>query len=108
MHTETPAYQSADLPIRNIAESDLGSADALYRLTFGSAESRLVELRRYLALPLAGAPTVIAPSANSDAQEILARCGFAFVRSTRHMRHGMLPRPRQRSRIYGQEGFAIG
>ncbi len=65
-------------------------------------------LRAALTLPLAGTPTVIAPSLNGDAQEVLARCGFTVVRSTRHMRRGLLPRPRQRSRIYGQESFAIG
>jgi hypothetical protein len=108
MQTDTPLHHPRDLVISRMAESDLGAADALYRLALGSAESRLVELRRYLALPLAGAPTVIAPSANSDAQELLTRCGFAFVRSTRHMRRGTLPRPRRRSRIYGQESFAIG
>ncbi len=65
-------------------------------------------LRAALALPLAGPPTVIAPSANSDAQALLTRCGFNIASSTRHMRRGILPRPRKRSQIYGQESFAIG
>lgn len=65
-------------------------------------------LRAAMALPLAGPPTVIAPSANGDAQRLLARCGFTLVRSTRHMRRGTLPHPRLRSSIYGQESFASG
>ncbi len=36
--------------LRRLTEADVGAADAIFRSAFGAAESRTVELRRYLAL----------------------------------------------------------
>lgn len=73
----------------------------------GPAEAEAL-LAAALTLPLDGPPIVIAPGGNPEAAALLPRHGFRLVRATRHMRRGSLSAPRGRSRIFGQESFAVG
>ncbi|HEX3272086.1 MAG TPA: GNAT family N-acetyltransferase [Ktedonobacterales bacterium] len=65
-------------------------------------------LAHALALPYAEAPSVLVPTLNCDATDLLERIGFTSSRELRHMRHGGEPGLQRRERIYGQASFAIG
>jgi predicted N-acetyltransferase YhbS len=65
-------------------------------------------LAHALTLPYSEAPSVLVPSLNRDATDLLERAGFTSSRELRHMRHGGEPALQRRERLYGQASFAIG
>lgn len=73
-----------------------------------SVEDAADLLEAAFSLPFDGEINVIAPAANSFAEELLARYGFHFLRALPHMGWGRLPSPCQRQFIYGQTSFALG
>jgi len=61
-----------------------------------------------LALPWHGPVSVQAPAANSHAEPLLRRYGFAPDRTLRHMRLGGYAQLARRMQMYGQASFALG
>jgi len=65
-------------------------------------------LQAALTLPYEGAISVMVPSVNGEAMELLQRHGFEQVRSNRHMGMGTDECPGQRQKIYAQTSLGVG
>ena len=61
-----------------------------------------------LALPYEGTVSVMVPSVNGEAMELLQHYGFEQVRTNRHMGKGIDSPPGQRQKIYAQTSLAVG
>jgi predicted N-acetyltransferase YhbS len=73
--------------------------------TSGAAEALLAHA---LTLPYFEAASVLVPTLNRAATDLLERSGFSYARELRHMRYGGEPGLQRRERLYGQASFAIG
>lgn len=65
-------------------------------------------LAHALTLQYVAPPSILVPTLNLDATELLERSGFSYARELRHMRYGGEPALQRRERLYGQASFAIG
>jgi predicted N-acetyltransferase YhbS len=65
-------------------------------------------LQAALSLPYDEKVSVVVPSVNQEAVDLLGRYGFEQGRSNRHMMRGLGGHPSQRRRIHAQTSFAVG
>ena len=73
-----------------------------------SAATAELLLQAALALPFEEPVSVVVPSTNPEALDLLERHGFTRVRTNRHMGRGQDAAPSQRQIIFGQASLSLG
>jgi ribosomal protein S18 acetylase RimI-like enzyme len=73
-----------------------------------SLEDAELLLRAAMTLPFEESISIVVPSINLEAIDLLGRYGFEKVRTNRHMGRGQAFAPSQRRIIYGQTSLSLG